>query len=129
MDQRVPKWWDKFVSPAGMLMLLGGIVWGIQLNVAVMQHTSELSAIHERAQSSAAMNQEQNMQLTRISLILSTLVDDVDDVQDDNSSHEREAESWKRLIESNKQRLDYIEKRLSGGGFSPTGIVTRSEER
>jgi hypothetical protein len=31
-DERNPKWFDKWVNPTTVLAILGGIVWGVQLN-------------------------------------------------------------------------------------------------
>lgn len=31
-DQRMPKWWDKWTNPTVVFTLLGGVVWGSNLN-------------------------------------------------------------------------------------------------
>lgn len=35
-DERSPRWWDKWVNPTTVLALIGGIIWGVQLNMMVL---------------------------------------------------------------------------------------------
>ena len=35
-DERAPRWWDKWVNPTTVLALIGGIIWGVQLNMMVL---------------------------------------------------------------------------------------------
>ena len=35
-DERSPHWWDKWVNPTTVLALIGGIIWGVQLNMLVL---------------------------------------------------------------------------------------------
>jgi hypothetical protein len=34
-DERNPKWFDKWVNPTTVLAILGGIVWGVQLDSSI----------------------------------------------------------------------------------------------
>jgi hypothetical protein len=34
-DERAPKWFDKWVNPTTVLAILGGIVWGVQLDSSI----------------------------------------------------------------------------------------------
>ena len=38
-------WVDKWVTPTTLLTIFGGVVWGIQLNFAVLNHASQLAQI------------------------------------------------------------------------------------
>jgi len=39
-------WVDKWVTPTTLLTAFGGVVWGIQLNFAVLNHTTQLAKIN-----------------------------------------------------------------------------------
>lgn len=112
IDQRPPKWWDKWINPTTMLAVLGGIVWGIQLNFAVITQTSDIAKLEELSDARQVVNTQQNTQLTRISVILGQVVDKLDGVEDYDDEHEKESHSWKRKIELNTHRLDQIEEKL-----------------
>ena len=126
-ERRAPHWWDKWVNPTTVLALIGGIIWGIQLNSLVLQHTSQISALQTQQNQTIQVDHEQNKQLTRITTILSGLVERIEKDEQRFDKHVDEGEVWKRNIEVNEKRLDAVEERVKDHGphalgFNPNGV-------
>ncbi len=107
-DQRSPKWWDRWVNPTTALALIGGIVWGVQLNmltVSTAEKTAGLEALHAQIQlelRDMRINQEKQ------TIILDSLLRQVTTMDTDMESHIREAESWKQRIIQNERMIPGI---------------------
>lgn len=101
-DERLPRWWDRWVNPTTVLTLIGGVVWGVQLNMMVVELAEESAAnnaIQERLRqeiSDFRVNQEKH------TLILDNLVRDVSGIRYDIDAHNKEAEAWKQRILRNE---------------------------
>lgn len=82
--QSLPRnpWWEKWISPTSVLALLGGIVWGVQLNVAVLAHTAEINNIVGRMHNAETVNNEQNQTLSRVAVILQLIEQRVKKIED-----------------------------------------------
>lgn len=55
------------------MALFGAIVWGVQLNFAVISMTEKLGALDTQTVINRNMDEEQNRQIVRISVILEQL--------------------------------------------------------
>lgn len=71
------------MNPTTVLALIGGIVWGIQLNMAVVDHTGRIGAINGRLDAHQLLLQEQSTNMARTSVILSNIEERISDVQND----------------------------------------------
>jgi hypothetical protein len=95
-----------WLSPAGALLLLGGIVWGVQLNVATMNlgsQVSELAAKQDQVGDRLLEISENNL---RTSLLITQLAEEVVELKGEVSSHNKEAEIWKRTITRLQERAE-----------------------
>jgi hypothetical protein len=63
-------WADIWLTPTALVVLLGGITWGVQLNLAVGHLTEDVAAIETKADSEENRVDEISDQLLRITLIL-----------------------------------------------------------
>lgn len=73
---------NKWVTPTSVLALLGGVVWGVQLNYAVVSHTEALGQLKGRMQNNEQLDYEQNEQLARIAIILEQLEKRISIIED-----------------------------------------------
>jgi ribosomal protein S15P/S13E len=102
---------EKWASPAGVLIMFGGVVWGVQLNIATMNLTKELSAIDGRTNELSKELVEVSKNTIRTSVILNSISKEVDNAMNHVESHKEDAEDWKRRILINEQRLKDMEAR------------------
>lgn len=82
IDQRYPRWWDKWVNPTTILAVLGGIIWGIQLNIAVITHTSEIAKLEEYYKQQTEVAHAHSIQIAETTVILKSLVDRIERIED-----------------------------------------------
>jgi septal ring factor EnvC (AmiA/AmiB activator) len=108
-----PKWWDKWVNPTTMMVLFGAIVWGIQLNFAVLQNTKELGQVQATQQKVVVIQQEMQRQSIRLATLLETMERNQErntKLLEETNKHvlerEKEAEGWKKRIEGNEDDIN-----------------------
>jgi len=94
----MPDWLERWISPAGVLLLMGGIVWGVQLNVAVMQLTEAVSADKANMQTLSAQIQSISTTQARTAVILQHLEKTIEATDKHVAEHERESSTWKQRI-------------------------------
>jgi len=80
------KWMDVWLTPTSLLVLLGGVTWGVQLNLAVGHLTEEVAEIQTVAD--ATDNEVENLsdQILRTSLILERIESRLDKVEGHTSA-------------------------------------------
>lgn len=69
---------DKWTGPSAMLILLGGIVWGVQLNFAVLGLTEQLAEQTQRLQDTNEEIEGNAVLMARTAAVLDSLVRQVD---------------------------------------------------
>ena len=94
MSQMLSAW----ASPAGVLLLLGGIVWGVQLNVATMRLSQDYSQIAAVQAKQGAEINEVSRNLLRATLLLQGMEMRVNEAVQTVKEHNVESEDWKRRI-------------------------------
>lgn len=73
MSPRTAPWYEKWINPSSVLALLGGVVWGVQLNFAVLANSENIGHLRASTQKVQTTDQRQNEQLARISVILENI--------------------------------------------------------
>ena len=68
------KWWhtavDAWFSPAGVMVLLGAIIWGVQLNLAAVE-TAKIDARQDkRLEALEVLNREQSIHQAKTATLL-----------------------------------------------------------
>jgi len=104
----IPQWAQAWLSPAGVLVVIGGIVWGIQLNIGyvmlaekVAANTVSIKAISKSLEVTAINN-------ATTSIILEAMREDIKHSSDHITKHDSESGVW-------KERIIKLEER--NGGF------------
>ena len=102
IDERFPRWWDKWVNPTTVLALIGGIVWGVQLNLMVVKLAENQAANSVIVDEMVRTMQEIQLNQAKHTIILDNLVKQVRGIEIDQRAHLKEAEEWKRRIMANE---------------------------
>lgn len=97
---------SNWLSPAGVLVLFGGIVWGIQLNIAVVENAKAISKLTKAVEVEEAINVAQNETLARTAVILDNITERLRAAEGHVVEHDRDAEQWKRRIIRNESILE-----------------------
>ncbi|MGI9571134.1 MAG: hypothetical protein ACR2PH_15680 [Desulfobulbia bacterium] len=97
---------NNWFTPAGLLVVFGAIIWGVQLNWGVLrliEENTEAAAIREEI---LAKQVAVTINLERTTLLLSVLEQKVEVLDDKVEAHEIEAEKWKERIRRNSNDND-----------------------
>lgn len=63
------RWWERWFNPTTVMAIIGAMVWGIQLNFAVMQNTKDLGKASQLQQNMVEVVQKISQQQIRITVI------------------------------------------------------------
>jgi len=100
-----------WLSPAGALLLLGGIVWGVQLNVATMNLSSQMSELNAKQGNISDRLLEVSDNSLRTTLLMKQLTERMAEMDADVDVHFDEAEDWKLKIIAIEERMRALEAR------------------
>ena len=101
--------WSAWLHPQVLLILIGaifaGLVWGIQLNIAVLMHSKRHAHLEGRVDAHDKILDLLTKDLLRVSLILSGLEKSVEKAVGHVDEHEKEAEAWKHRIVAVEEKV------------------------
>lgn len=97
-DERRPRWWDKWINPTTVLSLIGGIVWGVQLNMYVVSLAEDQAKLEGRQYELTQQLQVTELNQARQTIILDNLIKKLDGVEVDLESLEKEVKEWEQKI-------------------------------
>ena len=66
-------WWKHWATPAGVILILAAVTWGVQLNVGYAQLTALTAAAAERSARVERLMQEAQVGITRAATVLEQL--------------------------------------------------------
>ena len=69
---------DKWTGPAGILIMFGAIVWGVQLNFAVLALTDELAAQRVILERNMEQSNEVTLSVAKAATLLESLTRQLD---------------------------------------------------
>jgi hypothetical protein len=104
-ERRLPHWWDKWVNPTTVLAMIGGVVWGIQLNMAVIDHTQKIGKIANTLAQQQTLLQTQSNSLARVTVILDTMERRITGTEAAIKTDAVEVGQIKGMIISNQERI------------------------
>ena len=96
---------SKWITPATLVIMFGAIVWGIQLNVAVMQNAKAIAALTTTLEGVKEKQAEHDLAWARAVVIQDQLLERLAINTETLNAHLGEAEDWKRRILMNEQRV------------------------
>lgn len=103
-ERRSPHWFDKWVNPTTVIALIGGIIWGVQLNMAVVQLSESMGSVRDRLEYHQQMLVELSKTNVQMATILERLEEQVKENGDNHEEHLKDAEVWKQRILENQIR-------------------------
>ena len=100
------RWLQEWTKPAGLMILLGGIVWGVQLNYGLITAlaTNDKQDLIQQEILSKQVTVSNNVQQSTI--LLNLLMVEMKALRDKVDSHQMEAEMWKERIRQNGDDIE-----------------------
>ena len=89
---------QKWLAPAGIMVFIGGIVWGIQLNISVMQLTQAHGEQRGQLKEIAAMLSSISKTQETTAYIISRIEADFKALDEEVERQRISAEEWNRKI-------------------------------
>ena len=99
----VERWTAPSVVISLLLIVIGGIVWGVQINSVLVKLVEQQAASHERVENTESFIMQDRVNMAKMTFVLERLVVEVKDLKAAVASHNKEAETWKRRIIINEQ--------------------------
>ena len=96
---------SKWITPATLLIMFGAVVWGIQLNVAVVANAKAVGAVTASQKDLQAKQAEHDLAWARAVVIQEQLLERLATNEESLDNHLIEAEQWKRKILQNETRI------------------------
>ena len=94
----LPNWVTNWISPAGLMVVMGGVIWGIQLNAIVLMHSERLAEIKTDMAAHELRDLEWGKTLGHTVVLLAELEKRVESNTRHAEEHEKEAANWKYKI-------------------------------
>ncbi|WP_372743278.1 hypothetical protein [Neptunomonas sp.] len=98
------QWIDKWIRPTTVMIVVGAIVWGVQLNIVTLNHAELISAQNIRIAKMVAAQHQTEIELTRTAVLLDQIAQRLQETAEIVAIHNKEAEEWKRRIMLNERR-------------------------
>ena len=94
----VQAWVDRWFSPQTVVVIVGFIIWLVQLNFAVMTLTDAMAKLDGTVNTNSRNHIETSSVLNRTVILLDNMDRRMEKLEESVESHEKEAEQWKRKI-------------------------------
>lgn len=89
---------DSWTTPTGIAVIFGCIVWGVQLNYAIMSLTSEVTKLTATTAENKESIDSTARMLLETSLVLKQIQRDMADALVEIEDHDKESDDWKQRI-------------------------------
>ena len=96
---------SKWATPAGLTIMFGAIVWGVQLNFAIINLTDKLGEIDAEADVSQRTQRDIAATVLKATLMMDEMEKDVLAVVKHVNDHNKESAEWKQRILILEERL------------------------
>lgn len=97
---------DKWVTPAGMLVILGFVIWLAQLNWHALEATAKNAEQDIIQKEILAQQVEVSTNVQQTAILLSQVVEEVKNLRASHTAHQIEAEKWKERIRNLQNEID-----------------------
>lgn len=99
---------DKWSGPAGLMVIFGLIVWGVQLNVATITQTRLIERNQANIELLLDKVGQSELNAARTAIILDQIDARSRVNQQDIRAHNKEAETWKQQIIRNQDSIEAL---------------------
>lgn len=97
---------SKWVTPATVVIVFGAIVWGVQLNFLMLEHSRAIGLHAEKISTLGIEQKNLEFNAQKTAIILDQAVRSLSDIIIKIETHDAEAETWKRQILLNQQNIE-----------------------
>ncbi len=95
---RMERMTERWMGPTGVAIIAGGIIWGIQLNYATMNLTSQVARITKDVEIHDSQLDEVSANLLRTTIVLQNMEEEMSEAVGIVKEHNDASEEWKRRI-------------------------------
>jgi hypothetical protein len=82
-ERRDESWWKHWATPAAVLLLVGTITWGVQLNVGFAALTATTASTQDRVLRTETVMQEIQVNISKAAVVLEQLAQQVKENRND----------------------------------------------
>lgn len=92
------EWVDKWIQPTTVMVAIGAIIWGVQLNVAILQTGATNTQQSELLAELAKKQQAMEIQLAQTAILLDHITQRLTDNTQRVLEHDKELAAWERKM-------------------------------
>jgi len=89
-------------------IILGAIVWGIQLNYAVLKHTGNITSLQKQISDHETESSAHYLQIAKTALILDELEKRMGNLDKEFSTYKEKSENWRHRVVALEARSGVI---------------------
>lgn len=97
-------------SPAGVVVIIGFVIWLIQLNMGFVAISKDIAVLKEKHHQQTQALQTIQRNADKTSLILNGVVNRLEDAVNDLEDHNEQSQEWKRKILLNEEKVNRLDK-------------------
>ena len=109
-----PAWLERFIHPSFfvfiMTSIIGGIVWGVQLNYSIMTMTENIGQLKIRTTAYDEISRETVQHLARVAYKLDTMDARLSKEEQRTDKHIDDAYAWRQKVIQIEERLKLHDK-------------------
>ena len=87
MSEGIKKFIGEWANPQGIVVVIGFIIWLVQLNFGFLSHSKQIAILQENAKLTESINTKQNEQILLTAQILKDAVVKLEKLDDRFSNH------------------------------------------
>ena len=96
---------DKWITPVTLSCIVGGIIWGVQINIGVLNLTKAVAAQQIEYNSIRHEHRKYELSIARTAIIQEEMLKQLDIAKAAIATHERESAKWKQRIIRNDEAI------------------------
>lgn len=98
-------WAGPLLAALGTI-IVGAIIWGIQLNYVVLRHTAQVTSLQKQISDHESESTAHYLQIAKTALLLDELEKRMQIIDEQFKSHTEKSEDWRHRVVSLEARMD-----------------------
>jgi hypothetical protein len=96
---------EKWITPVTLSCIVGGIIWGVQINIGVINLTKSVAAQQIEYAEIKRVHHQYELSIARTAIIQEEMLRQLDAAQKAIALHEKESAKWKQRIIRNDEAI------------------------
>lgn len=96
---------EKWITPVTLSCIVGGIIWGVQINIGVLNLTKAVTAQQIDFHELQIEHRQYELSIAKTAIIQESMLKQLSALQKAVAEHEREANRWKQRIIRNDEAI------------------------